>query len=239
MRSAASQFGANAANQASLQNAQASNAASQFGASAANQASLQNSQLGTAASQFGASAYNQASLQNAQLGSAASQFGATAANQASQYNAGSINQASMFGANAANEQARYNQQLAAQQQQQGITNLGLLGQTTMGQTEANRNYQMNVAGGYQNAAYDPSSLVLGQRSNAMQNAGGVYNAAAGANPDFSGQLGLVTGVATDANMTAFNAAEAARIAKMNNKNALIAAGISATAKVASAKIGAG
>jgi hypothetical protein len=236
---AAGQFNAGSFNEQARYNAQAVNAASQFGASAANQASLYNAQSANTAAQFGASAYNQASLQNAQLGSAASQFGASAANQASQYNAGSVNQASMFGANAANEQARYNQQLAAQQQQQGITNLGLLGQTTMGQTESNRNYQMNVAGGYQNAAYDPSSLVLGQRSNAMQNAGGVYNAAAGANPDFSGQLGLVTGVATDANMTAFNAAEAARIAKMNNKNALIAAGISATGNVLGAKLGAG
>ena len=250
LRSAASQFGANAANQASLQNAQASNAASQFGASAANQASLQNSQLGSAASQFGASAYNQASLQNAQLGSvagqfgasaanqaslqnsqlgsAASQFGATAANQASQYNAGLINQASQFSANAANEQARFNQTLAAQQQQQGIANLGLLGQSTMGQTESNRNYQMNVAGGYQGAAYDPSSLVLGQRSNAMQNASGVYNAALGVNPDFSGQLGLNTGVSQDANMTTYNAQMDAAKAKANNdaalKNSLIQLG---------------
>ena len=229
---AAGQFNAGAFNNQAAINAQAVNAASQFGASAANQASLYNAQAANAASQFGASAYNQASLQNSQLGSAASQFGATAANQASQYNAGSVNQASMFGANAANEQARYNQQLAAQQQQQGITNLGLLGQTTMGQTEANRNYQMNVAGGYQNAAYDPSSLILGQQSNATQNAGGVYNAAAGANPDFSGQLGLVTGVATDANMTAFNAAEAVRIAKMNNKAAIIGASIRAVGDVA-------
>jgi hypothetical protein len=234
---AAGQFNAGSFNEQARYNAQAVNAASQFGASAANQASLYNAQSANTAAQFGASAYNQASLQNSQLGSAASQFGASAANQASQYNAGSINQASMFGANAANEQARYNQQLAAQQQQQGITNLGLLGQTTMGQTESNRNYQMNVAGGYQNAAYDPSSLVLGQRSNAMQNAGGVYNAAAGANPDFSGQLGLVTGVATDANMTAFNAAENARIAKMNNKAAITGALLGSVGQILGGPIG--
>jgi hypothetical protein len=234
LRSAASQFGASAANQASLYNAGSANTAAQFGASAANQASLQNSQLGSAASQFGAGAYNQASLQNAQLGSAASQFGATAANQASQYNAGSINQASQFGANAANEQARYNQSLAAQQQQQGIANLGLLGQSTMGQTEANRNYQMNVAGGYQSAAYDPSSLVLGQRSNAMQSASGVYNAALGVNPDFSGQLGLNTGVAQDVNMTTYNAQMDAQKAAANRKAALIGSGIDAVGKTVGA-----
>ena len=225
---AASQFGASAANQASSQNAQLRSAASQFGASAANQASLQNAQASNAASQFGASAYNQASLQNAQLGSAASQFGATAANQASQYNAGLINQASQFSANAANEQARFNQTLAAQQQQQGIANLGLLGQATMGQTESNRNYQMGVAGGYQGAAYDPSGLVLGQKSNAMQSASGVYNAALGVNPDFSGQLGLNTGVSQDANMTTYNAQMDAAKAKANNdaalKNSLIQLG---------------
>jgi hypothetical protein len=234
---AASQFGASAANQAALYNAQAANAASQFGASAYNQASLQNSQLGSAASQFGATAANQASLYNAQSANAAAQFGAAAGNQASQYNAASINQASMFGANAANEQARYNQQLAAQQQQQGITNLGLLGQTTMGQTESDRNYQMNVAGGYQNAAYDPSSLVLGQRSNAMQNAGGVYNAAAGANPDFSGQLGLVTGVASDANMTKYNAEMDAAKAKANNKAAITGSIIGTIGTIAGAVAG--
>ena len=233
---AASQFGASAANQASLYNAQAANAASQFGASAANQASLQNSQLGSAASQFGASAANQASLYNAQLGSAASQFGATAANQASQYNAGSINQASQFSANAANEQARYNQSLAAQQQQQGIANLGLLGQSTLGQTESNRNYQMGVAGGYQNAAYDPSSLVLGQRSNAMQNASGVYNAALGVNPDFAGQLGLNTGVAQDVNMTTYNAQMDAIKAAANNRAAITAAGINAVGNIAGSSV---
>jgi hypothetical protein len=218
---AASQFGASAANQASLYNAQAANAASQFGASAANQASLQNSQLGSAASQFGASAYNQASLQNAQLGSAASQFGATAANQASQYNAASINQASQFGANAANDQARYNQTLAAQQQQQGITNLGLLGQTTLAQTDANRNYQMGVTGGYQNAAYNPASLLLGTQSNALQNASGVYNTATKANPDFSNQLNLVGNIAQDAAMTQYNREADAQKTRANNQAQLL------------------
>lgn len=236
---AASQFGASAANQASLYNAQAANAASQFGASAANQASLQNSQLGTSASQFGAGAYNQASLYNAQLGSAASQFGAAAGNQASLYNSALTNEASKFSAGAANEQARFNQTLAAQQQQQRIANFGLLGQSTMGQTESNRNYQMGVAGGYQNAAYDPSSLVLGQRSNAMQNASGAYNAALGVNPDFSGQLGLNTGVAQDVNMTTYNAQMDAKRAAANNAAALKAAVIDAAAKVTAAKIGAG
>ena len=222
LRSAASQFGANAANQASLYNAQAANTASQFGASAANQASLQNSQLGSAASQFGASAANQASLYNAQLGSAASQFGSEAANKASLYNSASINQASQFGANAANEQARFNQTLAAQQQQQGITNLGLLGQTTLSQTEANRNYQTSVIGGYQNAAYNPAGTILGTQSNALQNASGVYNAATKTNPDFSNQLNLVGNIAQDAAMTKYNAASDAARARGNNEAQFLA-----------------
>lgn len=218
---AASQFGASAANQASSQNAQLRSAASQFGANAANQASLYNAQSANAASQFGASAYNQASLQNSQLGSAASQFGAAAGNQASLYNAASTNEASKFSAGAANEQARYNQTLAAQQQQQGITNLGLLGQTTLAQTEANRNYQMGVTGGYQNAAYNPAGLLLGTQSNALQNASGVYNTATKANPDFSNQLNLVGKIAQDAAMTQYNREADAQKTRANNQAQLL------------------
>ena len=218
---AAGQFNAGAFNTQAAINAQAVNAASQFGASAANQASLYNAQAANAASQFGASAANQASLQNSQLGSAASQFGATAANQASQYNAGSINQAGIFSANAANEQARYNQTLAAQQQQQGITNLGLLGQTTLAQTEADRNYQTNVIGGYQNAAYNPANTILGTQSNALQNASGVYNAATKANPDFSNQLNLTGNIAQDAAMTTYNREADDARARANNQAQLL------------------
>ena len=228
---AANQFGASAANQASAQNAQLRSAASQFGANAANQASLYNAQSANAASQFGAGAYNQASLQNAQSANVANQFTAAAGNLASITNAGAVNDASKFSANAANLGAQFNQELEAKERQRQIDNLSILGKNTLGQTESNRNYQMDVTGGYQNAVYDPTSLILGNRSNALQNAGSVYNAAAGTNPDFSGQLGLVTGVATDANMTKFNAEEAARIADKNNRAAINAALINAAPKI--------
>jgi hypothetical protein len=218
---AAGQFNAAAFNNQAAINAQAVNAASQFEAGAANQASSQNAQLRSAASQFGASAANQASLFNAQSANTAAQFGAAAGNQASLYNAASTNEASKFSAGAANEQARYNQTLAAQQQQQGITNLGLLGQTTLAQTEANRNYQMGVTGGYQNAAYNPAGLLLGTQSNALQNASGVYNTATKANPDFSNQLSLVGNIAQDAAMTQYNREADAAKTRANNQAALL------------------
>ena len=233
----ASQFGANAANEQARYNAQAVNAANQFGASAANQASLYNAQLRSAASQFGASAANQASLQNAQSANVANQFTAAAGNLASITNAGAVNDASKFSANAANLGAQFNQELEAKERQRQIDNLSILGKNTLGQTESNRNYQMDVTGGYQNAVYDPTSLILGKQSNALANSSGVYNAAAGTNPDFSDQLKLTTGVATDANMTAFNAAEAARLADKNNRAAITGAVIGAVGGVAGSYAG--
>jgi len=149
-----------------------------------------------------------------------------------------INSASAFTANASNEQARFNSQLAAQQQQQGISNLGLLGQVGQGQTEANRAYALNLAGGYQNAAYNPASMILGQQSGALQNASGVYNAAAGANPDLSKNLSLTTGVAQDTAMTRFNAEEAARIAAANRSGALTGQILGAAGAIGGAFIGA-
>jgi hypothetical protein len=113
----------------------------------------------------------------------------------------------------------------------------LLGQATLGQTESNRNYQMGVAGGYQNAAYDPSSLVLGQRSNAMQNASGVYNAALGVNPDFSGQLGLNTSVAQDVNMTTYNAQLDAKRAAANRSAAITGAIFQSAGQILGGPIG--
>jgi hypothetical protein len=148
-----------------------------------------------------------------------------------------INSASAFTANASNEQARFNAQLAAQQQQQGISNLGMLGQMNQGQTEADRAYALNLAGGYRNAAYDPAGMILGQQSGALGAAGGVYNAATGANPDLSANLGLTTGVAQDTAMFRANAEEAARIAAANRSGAFTGQILGAAGTVAGAALG--
>ena len=217
---AASQFGASAANQASAQNAQLRSAASQFGASAANQASLYNAQSANAASQFGAGAANQASLYNANAANTASQSGAEAANRASIYNAQLGSEAGRFNANAANAQAQFNQELLARERQRQIDNLGALGKATLGQTEANRKYQMDVTGGYQNAAYDPSGLLLGNKSAALPQSNFLQNAATSASPDLSSNLNLTLGTATDVGMTNFNRAVADKTAQ-DEMNAML------------------
>lgn len=156
---------------------------------------------------------------------------------ASQSNQSTALNTSLANQQATNQASQYNTTLAAQQQQQAINNLGVLGQVGQGQTEADRAYALNLAGGYQNAAYNPAGMILGQQSGALQQAGGVYGAASGANPDLSGNLGLTTGVAQDAQMTAFNAAEAARIAAANRKGALTGQILGAVGTVAGAALG--
>jgi hypothetical protein len=77
----AGQFGASAANNASLANQNAFNQAGQFNAGAMNTASLANQNAMNQASQFGASAMNQASMANQQAGLSANQQRLGAANQ--------------------------------------------------------------------------------------------------------------------------------------------------------------
>jgi hypothetical protein len=166
----AAQFGANAANQAG-----------QFGASAFNQAQLQNALLGSQAGQFGAGAQNQANLANQAALNQARQFGAEAGNQGQLTNAQLQAQYAMANQGARNQFALTNQAagmdlnaqnrlFAANQQQQNISNLGLVGQADTATSEANRAYALNLAQGYRGAAYDPSAMLLGQQSNAGQTA---------------------------------------------------------------------
>lgn len=208
----ASQFGSNAANEQARFNAQSLNAAGQFNAGSFNEQARYNAQSVNAANQFGASAANQASLYNANAANTASQLGAEAANRASIYNAQLGSEAGRFNANAANAQAQFNQELLARERQRQIDNLGALGKSTLGQTEANRKYQMDVTGGYQNAAYDPSSLILGNKSTALGQSNFLQNAATAANPDLSSNIGPALGLATDVGMSNYNKAAADKIA---------------------------
>ena len=135
----AGQFGASAFNQAQLQNAMLGSQAGQFTASAANQAALQNAQNISQASQFGAGAQNQANLANQAALNQAGMFRAEAGNQGqltnaqlqAQYalaNQGAANQFALTNQAAGLDVAAQNRLFAANQQQQNISNLGLLGQ---------------------------------------------------------------------------------------------------------------
>lgn len=135
-------------------------------------------------------------------------------------NQGAQNTAAQFTAGATNQAALFNAQLAAQQQQQRISNLGLLGDSKMSQLGADREYALGLAGSYQNAAFNPAAGILGTTSAAPGIASNMYATAAGANPDLSGNLGLATGVAQDTAMTKFNQEADAEQAAKNRRNAL-------------------
>jgi len=70
-----------------------------------------------------------------------------------------------------------NRNFAAQQQQQNISNLGILGQAQQGQNAADRAYQMQLLQAQQSMRYDPTSMILGQQSNAQNQANTSMNAA--------------------------------------------------------------
>jgi hypothetical protein len=179
--SQAGQFGASAFNQAQLQNAQNISQAAQFGAGAQNQASLANQAAFNQAGQFGAGAQNQANLSNQAALNQAGMFRAEAGNQGqltnaqlqAQYamaNQGAANQFSLANQAAGMDLNAQNRLFAANQQQQNISNLGLIGQADSATSEANRAYALNLAQGYRGAAYDPTAMLLGQQSNAGQTA---------------------------------------------------------------------
>ena len=220
----AAQFTANAANQAG-----------QFTASAANQAALQNAQNISQASQFTAGAQNQANLANQAALNQAGMFRAEAGNQGqltnaqlqAQYamaNQGAKNQFALTNQAAGLDVAAQNRLFAANQQQQNISNLGLLGQAGANQVQSNRDYALNLAGGYRSAAYDPTAMLLGQQSNAPQTAAQqqgyaldlakTFNTPTTYNPD----TGINLGLANQANITNKSVADKSAAAQLQAAN---------------------
>ena len=248
--SQAGQFGASAFNQAALQNAQNISQAAQFGAGAQNQMSLANQAAFNQAGQFGAGAQNQANLSNQAALNQARMFGAETGNQGqltnaqlqAQYamaNQGAANQFSLANQAAGMDLNAQNRLFAANQQQQNISNLGLLGQAGTNQAEADRAYALNLSQGYRGAAYDPTAMLLGQQSNAGQTAAQqqgyaldlakTFNAPTTFNPD----TGINLALANQANITnrdiaqqsAASQLEAARMGASATKTAGVASGI--------------
>ena len=248
--SQAGQFGASAFNQAALQNAQNISQAAQFGAGAQNQISLANQAAFNQAGQFGAGAANQANLSNQAALNQARMFGAETGNQGqltnaqlqAQYamaNQGAANQFSLANQAAGMDLNAQNRLFAANQQQQNIANLGLVGQADSAASEANRAYALNLSQGYRGAAYDPTAMLLGQMSNAPQSAAQqqgyaldlakTFNTPTTFNPD----TGINLALANQANITnrdiaqqsAASQLEAARMGASATKTAGVASGV--------------
>jgi hypothetical protein len=162
----AAQFGASAQNQANQFAAAAQNAASQGNAQLAAQYQMANQQAQMQANAANQAAFNQAGQFGAQAANVAGQSNLDAAmrtalaNQATQTQFGLTNQEMMANL------GLQNRAFQASQQQQGISNLGLLGQARQGELAANRGYQQNLVGMY-GAAFDPMATVLGRPSGAL------------------------------------------------------------------------
>ena len=248
--SQAGQFGASAFNQAQLQNAQNITGANQFGAGAQNQLSLANQAALNQAGQFAAASQNQANLSNQAALNQAGMFRAEAGNQGqltnaqlqAQYamaNQGARNQFSLANQAAGMDVNAQNRLFAANQQQQNISNLGLIGQADSATAEANRAYALNLSQGYRGAAYDPTAMLLGQMSNAPQSAAQqqgyaldlakTFNTPTTFNPD----TGINLALANQANITnrdiaqqsAASQLEAARMGASATKTAGVASGV--------------
>jgi hypothetical protein len=173
----ASQFGAMSANEAAQFGASAQNQAAQFAAAAQNAASQGNAQLASQFQMANQQAQMQANAANQAAFNQAGQFGAQAANVAGQSNLESAmrtalaNQATQTQVGLTNQEmmanlGQANRAFQASQQQQGIANLGLLGQARQGELAANRAFQQNLVGMY-GAAFDPMATVLGRPSGAL------------------------------------------------------------------------
>jgi len=251
----AGQFGASAFNQAQLQNAMLGSQAGQFTAAAANQAALQNAQNISGASQFGAEAQNRANLSNQAAINQARMFGAEAGNQGKLTNAqlqsqyamadqGARNQFSLANQAAGMDLNAQNRLFASNQQQQNISNLGLIGQADSATSEANRAYALNLAQGYRGAAYDPTAMLLGQQSNAGQTAAQqqgyaldlakTFNTPTTYNPDTGVNLAL----ANQANITNRDIAQQSAAAQLAGANKAASATKTAGATTAAAAIAA-
>jgi hypothetical protein len=154
-------------------------------------------------------------------------------------NQGAANQFSLANQAAGMDVNAQNRLFAANQQQQNISNLGLIGQADSATSEANRAYALNLAQGYRGAAYDPTAMLLGQQSNAGQTAAQqqgyaldlakTFNTPTTYNPD----TGINLALANQANITNRDIAqqsaaaqlEAARMGASATKTAGVASGV--------------
>jgi hypothetical protein len=249
----ASQFGAMSANEAAQFGAAARNQAAQFGASAQNAAAMANAEQQARFAMANQAAQNQFGMANLDALNQASQFGAQATNVAGQANLDAAmrtalaNQATQTQVGLTNQETManlglQNRAFQADQQQRGISNLGLLGEARKNELAANRGYQQNLVGMY-GAAFDPMSVVLGRPSNAVtmgQNLTGMAQQGAGGNV-FNPDAGINLALSNATNLANYQAGiQGANISAAAQRSAgnksLLGAGLTASGMVAAAWI---
>ena len=131
--------------------------AGQFNVDAALRAALANQQTGLQAGMSNQDAMLRAALANQQAFMQADQFNIQNAQDVGRFNIQTGMQAGMFNAENANRMAEANRGFNYTAQQDYLRNLGLLGQTTAAQREADRAYnlnQVNTYGGVSRAGLD-------------------------------------------------------------------------------------
>jgi hypothetical protein len=173
----AGQFGASAQNTAAMANAEQQARFAMANQAAQNQFGMANVERQAQFALANQAAQNQFGLANLDAANQAAQFGAQAGNVAGQANLDAAmrtalaNQATQTQVGLTNQEmmanlAQANRDFQASQQQQGIANLGVLGQARQGELAANRAFQQNLVGMY-GAAFDPMTTVLGRPSGAL------------------------------------------------------------------------
>lgn len=123
-----------------------------FNVEAALRAAQANQQTGLQASQANQDAFLRAALANQQAAMQADQFNIQNVQDVGRFNIGNQLQTGMFNAEAANRMAEANRGFNYTAQQDYLRNLGLLGQTTAAQREADRAYNLNQLGAYGNVS---------------------------------------------------------------------------------------
>ena len=182
--------------------------AGQFNVDAALRAALANQQTGLQAGMSNQDAMLRAALANQQASMQADQFNIQNAQDVGRFNIQTGMQAGMFNAENANRMAEANRGFNYTAQQDYLRNLGLLGQTTAAQREADRAYnlnQVNTYGGVSRAGLD--SVGFNQPPPGVANAMNYFQLGSSVSPSqkFDPNTGVNLAATNAANLSNYNA----------------------------------
>jgi len=215
--------------------------AGQFNVDAALRAALANQQTGLQAGMSNQDAMLRAALANQQAFMQADQFNIQNAQDVGRFNIQTGMQAGMFNAENANRMAEANRGFNYTAQQDYLRNLGLLGQTTAAQREADRAYnlnQVNTYGGVSRAGLD--SVGFNQPPPGVANAMNYFQLGSSVSPSqkFDPNTGVNLAATNAANLSNYNANIYAANKTLEGANKTASATKSAGNVAAGATIGA-
>jgi hypothetical protein len=182
--------------------------AGQFNVDAALRAALANQQTGLQAGMSNQDAMLRAALANQQAFMQADQFNIQNAQDVGRFNIQTGMQAGMFNAENANRMAEANRGFNYTAQQDYLRNLGLLGQTTAAQREADRAYnlnQVNTYGGVSRAGLDATGY--NQQAPGVSGAMNYFQLGSSVSPSqrFDPNAGVNLAATNAANLSNYNA----------------------------------